>query len=115
MSEEIILCKYCRREFKATQGHHCPETRNGDVFQDGEYRQENPVMKEWIKELGENIGDYPKGTLSGRDPVVIYQPDKREKVHLEGNYSADQLEALAQHMRKHSTDPNQQSIPVQDQ
>ena len=70
-------------------------------------------MKEWIEKLKYNTSNHPVGTLSSRDPIVIYQPDKREKIYLDGNYSAEQLEVLARHMRKYSTSLDQKSTPTQ--
>ena len=73
----------------------------------------NPAMKEWIKELEKNsekdIYMSPR-ELKGYTPQVGYILDKDYgnpgKIYLNGTFTPEQLDALAQHMRKHSTDPN---------
>lgn len=64
-------------------------------------------MEKWIKELGENAkceqeGRYSKGDLILRSTVYYESGIKYGlKIQLEGEFTADQLEALAKHMRKH--------------
>ena len=76
------------------------------------------VTIEWMKELEENAKKdiyMSPGELKGYTPQVGYLLDKDysnpAEMFLNGTFTAEQLETLAQHMRKHSTDPNQQSIP----
>ena len=74
-----------------------------------------PAMKEWVKNLEEkaksNLSMPADGQLySFIDPDIHYHPDSDE-ISLHGSFTADQLEALAQHMRKHSTDSIHESTP----